>query len=672
MKQKADNGLENSVSFFEMEEENVERSVNSPKLDVVKFDYLGAESLSWQELFAGYDHLHAITFSSGINFVYRLLSLFKTADVIFGCEGVLSYSLHEIMAYQNKLIECMRTTQAKAKINLLEQIESGCVHFAVARGQLSHEKIYLLSSDDGRKRVIMGSANMSYNAFSGIQRENISYTDSEKAYEWYLDAFYSLKEESTDDISRKALEISDLSDNIDELPVSQTIKTKRMLSIEPVHDFDEEIRFVLDVRKAAEQLKPLMPPVNKSNSHIVVSPEEIIRVKKRIQKEQVKEKALRKEYPQLRINVEDQNAVLNGELLNLNPTEEEVQNDVDLFLQYMDGYNQFHGDPRGMQKRYYEFANWFFCSPCMAIMRDTAIRYDQQKLPYPVFGLLYGQSKAGKTSFLETLLKMMIGQKPKVNAPEFTRSSIDSLRLLVQGAPIIVDDLTNNRFNQHAIETIKNDEFGYAEHLINYSAVVISANEDVKAVSQEITRRTVICRVEAGLTNTEVMKSNLVRRVQSKIGTAFYREYLRRMLPEVEILLESMKDDEADCAPDILKKSSEIIFEIISEHTTEIPDYVRYLSLEDYFGEAVTGKNAKKTIQRAWKTSKKEFVVNEKTDELRYNIGNPIDADRLLKELPETLEGRKSREWIVMNLTEARKFFELDFKQSFFDRIKRK
>ncbi|MBQ8943126.1 MAG: NgoFVII family restriction endonuclease [Clostridia bacterium] len=662
---------ENALSIFDLEDDNGVRISNSNKLDVVKFDYLGAESLTWQELFSGFDHLHAITFSSGVNFIYNLLSLFKTADVIFGCEGIMSYSLHEIIAYQNKLIERIRTAQSKSKTDLLSKIDSGCVHFSAARNQLSHEKLYLLSSDDGRKRVVMGSANMSFNAFSGIQRENISYTDSEKAFEWYFDVFNSLKESSADDISRKALEISDLGDNIDELPVSQTIKAKRVLSIEPTHDNDEEIKFILDVQKTAERLKPLMPAKGKTEKYLI-SPDEIIKVRKHIQAEEIREREIRKEYPQLHIDVENQCAVLNEELLDLNPSSIDIKNDVDWFLQYMDGYKNFHGDPRGMQYRYYEFANWFFCSPFMAIMRDTAIRYDQQKLPYPIFGLLYGQSKAGKTSFLETLLKMMIGQKPKVSAPDFTRSSIDDLRFRVQGAPIIVDDLTNARFKQHAVETIKNDEFGYADHLTNYSAVVISANEDVKAVSQEVIRRTVICRVEAGLTNTEVMQSNIVRKVQSKIGTAFYREYLRRMIPEVEILLETMKDDDADSAPDILKKSSEIFVEMISEFGSEKPEYIRVLSLEDYFGEAVTGKNAKKTIQRAWKTSKKEFVVNEKTNELRYNIGNTFDADRLLKELPETLEGRKSREWVVMNLAEARKFFELDFKVSLLDKIKNK
>ena len=203
---------DDTLSLFDIEE-NKAANLHSGKLDVVKMDYLGAESLTWQELFSGYNHLYAITFSSGINFIYSLLSMFESADVIFGCEGVLSYSLHEVLAYQNKLIERIRNTQSKTRIDLLQKIDSGCVHFSVAREQLSHEKIYLLTSDEGKKRVIMGSANMSYNAFSGIQRENICYTDSEEAFDWYFDVFNSLKENSTDDISRKALEVSDLCDN---------------------------------------------------------------------------------------------------------------------------------------------------------------------------------------------------------------------------------------------------------------------------------------------------------------------------------------------------------------------------------------------------------------------------------------------------------------------------
>ena len=51
------------------------------------------------------------------------------------------------------------------------------------------------------------------------------------------------------------------------------------------------------------------------------------------------------------------------------------------------------------------------------------------------------------------------------------------------------------------------------------------------------------------------------------------------------------------------------------------------------------------------------------SNELRYNAGVPYEADRLMKELPETLEAHKSREWVVMNLQAAREFFDVNFRK---------
>lgn len=644
-------------------------AISTNKLDVVKLEYDHSEPMTWQELFSGYDSIRAITFSSGLNFVYKLLDLFDSAEIIFGCEEVMSYTLQEIMAYQDTVIKRIRDKESKGKGKILDRIEDGSVHLYVAREKLSHEKIYLLQAKDGRRRVVMGSANLSFQAFGGLQRENICYMDGDAAYEWYAGVFEDLKQESSDEISRKALDEADLGENIDELPISGTIKTRKVLVIEPTKEDKEKVQFVLDARKAAESLTPMLPKPERKTGKLMVSPDVITKLRRQIHNEAIKRKELRSEYPQLVIDVFNKTVTLNDTQLELSPEPSEVAKDVELFLKYMDGYSKFHGDVAGMQYRYYEFANWFFCSPFMAVMRDMAARYDQNKLPYPVFGLVYGQSKAGKTSFLETLLKMMIGQKPKVSAPDFTRSSIEGIKRNVKGAPIIVDDLTNARFNQHAIETIKNDDFGVSEHMTTYSAVVISANEDVKAVAPEVIRRTVICRVEAGLTNTEVMKSNVVRSVQQRIGTAFYREYLRRMLEIVPELIEQMKDDDAESAPDILQDSSRVILEIISEHTEAIPQYVKALSLENYFSEQVTGKHAIKLIRDAWRTSRKSFAINQKTNELRFNAGMPYEADRLMKELPETLEARKSREWVVMRLDEAKDFFGVQFKPSFFSKL---
>ena len=655
---------DNTMNLFEyMNDNGIDKG---SRIEVVKLDFVNSELLKWKELFTGFNKIYAITFSSGLGFVYELLDLFTYAEIIFGCEEVMSLGIKEIMAYQCTLMERIREEKYGIKDKMIERIQSGTARFYVAKEVLSHEKIYLLEGEDGKKRVIMGSANMSYNAFGGKQRENICYMDSEAAFEYYLDVYNSLKEKSVDEISKKALEYADLSENIDAIPFSETVKAKGIVAIET--EKKDEVKFILDVNKKAEKLAPHMPKPEKKSTKTLISADNITKIRRHLVDEKKKEQDLRSEYPQLMINVLENHVSLNGEELNLNPKEEDIKNDVELFLKYMNGYSKFHGDVAGLQLRYFEFANWFFCSPFMATMRDMAARYDQNRLPYPVFGLLYGQSKAGKTSFLETLLKMMIGQKPKISALDFTRSSIESLKNTVMGAPIIVDDLTNTRFNQHAVETIKNDDFGVAGHLTNYSAVVISANEDVKAVAPEIIRRTVICRVEAGLTNTEVMKDNVVRTVQQKIGTAFYREYLRRMIEIVQNLLEALKEDDAESAPDILNYSSRVIVDILNEFSDNLPEYMRELSLENYFSEQVTGKYAIKTIRNAWKTSKESFKVVKKTNELRYNAGATYEADRIMKELPENLEAHKSREWIVMNLEAATEFFDMSFKKGFFGR----
>ena len=305
-------------------------------LDVVKMDFVEAESLTWQELFDGFDTLYAITYSSGIGFVYQLLEKFSDAEIIFGCDEVISYSLQEIMAYQCKTIERMKDTASKMKLDLISRIEEGTLRFFVANSVLSHEKIYLLSSADGRKRVVMGSANMSFTAFAGGQRENICYMDSERAYDWYMACYNTLKECSTNQITKEAYLYADASENLENLPISKTVHTKKAVIIEPVDNADD-VRFVLDVKNLAATLAPSVPKPEKKTGKILLSPEKIKSIRKQVVANQTKEKELRSEYPQLVVDVDAGNVSLNGKYMDLHPSEAEIRNDDALFLKYMAG-----------------------------------------------------------------------------------------------------------------------------------------------------------------------------------------------------------------------------------------------------------------------------------------------------------------------------------------------
>ena len=110
-----------NLSLFNLEsaaQEQMQQN-SSGNLDVAKMEFLGAETISWRTLFSGFDTLHAITYSSGMGFVCQLLEMFKDAEIIFGCDEVISYSLQEIMAYQCKTIERLRESTSKRKLDLI-------------------------------------------------------------------------------------------------------------------------------------------------------------------------------------------------------------------------------------------------------------------------------------------------------------------------------------------------------------------------------------------------------------------------------------------------------------------------------------------------------------------------------------------------------------------------
>ena len=96
-----------------------------------------------------------------------------------------------------------------------------------------------------------------------------------------------------------------------------------------------------------------------------------------------------------------------------------------------------------------------------------------------------------------------------------------------------------------------------------------------------------------------------------------------------------------------------------------MPQYIRELSLTDYFGEKVTGKPAIDKIKEAYRINRKSFKIIKNNNELRYDAGEKWDAERMLKELPENLEVRRLNGTLIMNLSEAKEYFGINFKNRF-------
>ena len=644
---------------------DIEEDKRTNSLSVVKLDFIESFNSNWMDLFMGYESLHAITFSSQLSFIEKVIKEFNYVEIIFGNETVIGEDISAVLAYQHQVITQINNARPDIRKEIIQRIEDGSLVLWVAKKQLSHEKIYLLSGD--KKVVITGSANLSYAAFTGRQRETINEITGELAYKYYFEQFEILKSTSSNKIEPRHIREykTNIIENLDRLPISDEIKEKDAVEIIQADPQNESI-FSYSVLKDQENLKRYIPLDNVKGKLTFPS---LVNWQNKYKMNNSFKDGVKTEYlPQLEIDFSQKKVFLLGRELDLHPPLDEVKNDLQLFKEFMKGYDSFNGTKEEIElakQRYYAFANWFFISPLLSHLRLLAYRHNKKPDSYPVFGLLYGNSKAGKTSFLSTLLYFMIKGDPKNPARDFTAKTINDIRYTAKGTPIIYDDMVASRFSAHAGEVIKNDSYGLNEGLNNYPAIVISANEDVKVVTQDLARRIVTYRVTIGLDTTEAMKNNSIRRIQKNVTTALYRHFLGIVFDRLDDFVSPMYDEHKDESIDVFKFSSEILLEIFETLSKdEIPSYVRNLVIDDYFDEKVTSTYAIKAIQTAWKYNRDRFEINKKRNLLRFSLGEQHELNRIKKELPDSLQAKVSHDTLIMDLAKAKDFFEIDFHSS--------
>lgn len=643
------------------------------KLKVVNAKFIAAEKKTWQELFDGYDELYAITYSSGLSFTSSLLKRFSYAEIIYGCEDILPNGVGMTLALQTSLIE--KLTKSKYVKELSERVSEGTLSLYVSRNTISHEKIYCLKSNDGKTRVIVGSANMSQRAFEGYQHENITYFDDPEAYEWYKDRFEKFRELCSDNVNEKVLvrmqDDSDyLRENPEEIPVIQTVQRKKMVFLEPANEEDDaEIEIVTNAREFESELKPMLPKTSKEKGRIVLNMDSVQKIRTAVKDNQEIKKVKRMTLPKLHLDYESDQLDFNGKVYDLYPTKDEIARDIDCMGFFFDSLSDFHGDYHQAKWDYYRFMNWFLASPFLPFLRYVADRNNYDVTTLPVFGILYGDSNGGKSTFVQLLIKLMTNKKIPVNPNEdFTYTRVRDLRRGIEGVPINFDDLDKTQFRNHIDKIVKDDEWGITERFMNYPAVVISTNK-LPSLEPPIMKRVVGIRIdvrigkEEGLNNSRKLKESL-----KNAGTAFFSEYVRRMMQKVKDMANRMKEGTEEFYADIFAVSSSTILEIYRETVGEVPPYMAALSFSDYYGDKVIGKTAIKKIKEAWTTDRKNFTINRKKNILTYRFpdNSAYEINYLKDELPAQLNARKTSNSLVMDLDEAEKFFEIKFHSRFF------
>ena len=126
---------------------------------------------------------------------------------------------------------------------------------------------------------------------------------------------------------------------------------------------------------------------------------------------------------------------------------------------------------------------------------------------------------------------------------DFTATKIDGLKRVYEGLPINIDDLAKTQFQSHSEHIIKNDGWGVSERLINYPAVSITSNK-ITSLTKDLSKRAIICRIGAKIDNERGAKnSKRVNESMSELTTAFYGEYVRRMLVCIDEMTIEMREN---------------------------------------------------------------------------------------------------------------------------------
>ena len=548
-------------------------------LTVVYSRYERSEPFSF-ELFEGFDSLQVLTYSASIPMAVRMLKQFNSFECVFGYEGVL-HDFGTILAFQkesaNSLLVAIKGLNDDRKEFILEKVAAGHAQFFVVRDAIAHSKIYLLEAAR-RRRVIVGSANLSDRAFSGKQAETLLvFDDDDLAWEHYKFEYEKVRNHSSSEVTLSDLARTEVP--LEDVPVVQQAKhCPDGLTI--FVNSDDTTATVPVITRKVERLANQYNGVAKAvarpkggrydlNSKVIGTIVQLVKSHRGSDQEA-------EEPAWLSIFKDTGKVLLCGKEVTLEPDPEAVRSDVNCLVEHIENFNKgFHGNVPQHQRDYFMFMSWFYFSPFVCDLRNNALVKDEYIFDYPMFAILFGKPNAGKSELIKTLMQSMFGEWRFVQKDSFTASNLRSLLANRKRFPVVFDDMDRDRFTRHGTELIK-DEILMLEE---YPAFVLSMNAEVNSFPTEIIKRCLMLYTSASLPENSEARRDLHRSISTirkRITTALYQEYLRRILDRLG----------AEGLPsDMLNFSSEVLAAIFTDHLIQpTPVWCTTQGIADYHG----------------------------------------------------------------------------------------
>ena len=600
-------------------------------LRVVHADFQSESKFDW-DLFSGFNKLRVLTYSASADAIVRMLDSydFDEFECIFGYEGTLQ-NIRTILAFQKTVIGDTRAAimglPDERHIHILEKVHEGKARFRVLRNYIAHAKLYLLSADDGRHRVIVGSANLSERAFSGRQPETlVSFDDSEEAWQHYNKMYREIRDSASDSVEIPEERITRAEIDIADTPVMDS--KAPTLIIEPPRQEGPRVPVQIQkVEKVAAVLGPslsaVIPPSR--NGRQSITPD----IRRQIARVSLVKSVEEVESTYFHIDRLNSTASLSGKPFPLTYNDESVRNDAGLLVNYFENYSAFEGDVPRHQRDYFILMSWFYFSPLMSDLRSLALIEDSDIIRYPQFCVVFGKSNCGKTTLIDTLMMSMFRRVHTIEKRQFTTAKLRGLQETYRRFPVVFDDIGKTAFNAHGKDMIKDELQPNAEE---FPCFTISMNNDSHSFPDEVVKRSLMI-----YTTTALPQYDEERRQQLFAGIQAMRKELtgdlyKRYLVEV---MDALQEDKLP--DDWLALSSGVLSGIIGESLGHRPSWCRQISWNDYAAKRYD--RVKAALQSLLRPAS---YADEEGSTPR---GWTLDSERIIVWEPQDAFGRRSFGW---------------------------
>ncbi len=536
-------------------------------LRVVRARFLEDDKFDWQ-LFREYESLRVLTYSASSSAIVRMLDdfSFESFECVFGSEGVLG-NFVDVIALQKVVTEQTRAAimdlPDERHRRILQKISAGQARFRVLRQYVAHAKLYLLSGESGT-RVIVGSANLSERAFSGIQPETlVAFDDDQAAWTHYNRMFDAIRDTGSDEIPFPEERLTKAEIEVPDAPVLSERSTTVIIDAPQPADLEVSAPVQMErVEKVAAVLKPrisaAVPTFRAGKQKITPL------VKRELSRIRLVKSSDQADSRYFSIDRSTGRTVLSGQEFSLRADAASVRADARLLLDFFGNYEgAFEGDVPTLQRDYFTLAAWLYFSPFICDLRNLAYLRDSDVVRYPLFAIIFGKSNCGKTSLVDTLTTSMFGKAHTVDKRSFTTAQLRGLQHAYQRHPVVFDDIGRRAFNQHGKDIIK-DELppGVSE----YPGFVLSMNAEPHSFPDEVAKRSMMIYTTTALpAHKEGLRQGLqsgVQQIRRGLTGHLYRRYLADVMARLE-------DDRLP--DDWLAVSSSVLSGVLSEGVDGAP-----------------------------------------------------------------------------------------------------